>query len=685
MIHDQATSGQLTPEQARRRIEDLRQQLHRHNYDYYVRSEPTISDFEFDRLLRELQQLEEAFPRFSDENSPTRRVGSDRSQEFESFPHQYLMLSLGNTYSREEVMDFDRRVRKVSGKDLSYFCELKYDGVAVSLTYSQGKLSRALTRGDGIQGDDVTRNIRTIRSIPLYLQGSGYPELFEIRGEVILPADAFDKLNSERKQNGQPQFANPRNAAAGTLKLQNSSLVAKRPLDCLFYYIPGARQWFSTHHESLEKAESWGFKIPPYNTIARNMEEVFGFIDQWEKARKNLPFAIDGVVIKVDSIDLQEHLGFTAKIPRWAISYKYKAEQALTRLLSIDFQVGRTGAVTPVANLEPVRLAGTTVRRASLHNADQISMLDVRIEDHVYVEKGGEIIPKIVGVARDRRNPASAPFHFITRCPECGTILERKEDEAAYYCPNIAGCPPQIKNRIEHFISRRALDIHAAEATIDQLFREGLVRDPSDLYRLDPGSLIKLDRFGEKSARRLLQSIERSKQVPFPRVLFGLGIRFVGETVARKLATSFGSLDRIMEAGRDDLMALDEVGGRIATSVRSYFNEPKNLELVEKLKSYGLQFRMETGSHSEQARSDGPGRISTLEGKSFVISGVFEKHSRDELKAMIERHGGRNTGSVSSRTDYILAGKNMGPGKYEKAQKLGIPIISEEEFLSMLE
>ena len=674
----------MTPEQAGKRIEDLRKQLHRHNYDYYVKSSPAISDFEFDQLLKELQRLEEAFPRFRDENSPTRRVGSDLNQEFESFPHQYPMLSLGNTYSREELMDFDRRVRKVSGGDLSYFCELKYDGVAVSLTYSRGKLYRALTRGDGTQGDDVTRNIRTIRSIPLQLQGSGFPELFEIRGEVILPADVFEKLNLEKKQQGEPLFANPRNAAAGTLKLQNSSLVARRPLDCLFYYIPDARQWFSTHHESLEKAGSWGFKIPPYNTIAHHMEEVFGFIDHWERSRKDLPFAIDGVVIKVNSIDLQERLGFTAKIPRWAISYKFRAEQALTRLISVDFQVGRTGAVTPVANLEPVRLAGTTVKRASLHNADQIRVLDIRIGDHVFVEKGGEIIPKIVGVARDRREAASVPFNFITRCPECGTILKRKKDEAAYYCPNITGCPPQIKNRIEHFISRRALDIHAAEATTDQLFREGLVHDPSDLYGLDFGSLVKLDRFKEKSARRLLQSIERSKQIPFPRVLYGLGIRYVGETVARKLAESFGSLDRIMEAGRDDLMALDEIGERIAASVRSYFDDPKNLELVKKLRSHGLQFRMETGSGSEEPGIHGPRISNLLEGKSFVISGVFETHSRDQLKTMIEQYGGRNTGSVSSKTDYILAGKNMGPGKYGKAQKLGIPIISEKDFLSML-
>lgn len=669
------TQEHATPEQAKERIENLRKQLHRYNYDYYVRSEPAISDFEFDQLLKELHQLEEAFPRFHDENSPTRRVGSDLNQEFESFPHRYPMLSLGNTYSKTELLDFDRRVRKVAGEELSYFCELKYDGVAVSLTYSAGKLSRALTRGDGTRGDDVTRNIRTIRSIPLQLQGSGYPDQFEIRGEVILPGDVFEKLNLERKEKGEPPFANPRNAASGTLKMQNSSVVARRPLDCLFYYIPGAEQWFSTHHESLGKAESWGFKIPPFNSIARTTEEVFVFIDHWEKARADLPFGIDGVVIKVDSISLQRKLGFTAKTPRWAISYKYKAEQALTRLLSIDFQVGRTGAITPVANLEPVQLAGTTVKRASLHNADQIRLLDVRIGDSVYVEKGGEIIPKIVGVAKEKRDPASNPFRFVSHCPECGSALVRKEDEAAYYCPNITGCPPQIKNRIEHFISRRAMDINAAEATIDLLFREGLVRNPSDLYSLQFDSLVKLERFGERSAQKLLQSISDSKQTRFPRVLYALGIRYVGETVARKLAEAFGSMDRLMEAGPGELMKVDEIGDRIATSVISYFNDPQNRELVKNLKEHGLQFQMENREKTGRG---------ALEGKSIVISGVFENFSRDELRAMIEQHGGRNTGSVSSKTDYILAGENMGPGKYEKAQRLGIPVISEDEFLSMI-
>lgn len=675
MTAQQGNPDRLTPGEAKHRIQRLREELHRHNYDYYVRSAPTISDLEFDRLMKELEELEKAFPRFDDENSPTRRVGSDLNQEFESFPHRYPMLSLGNTYSREELMDFDRRIRKMAGEELTYFCELKYDGVAVSLTYQNGGLFRALTRGDGTRGDDVTRNIRTIRSIPLQLQGTGYPDRFEIRGEVILPSDVFEKLNLERIRNGEPPFANPRNAAAGTLKMQNSSLVAGRPLDCLFYYLPGAEQWFTTHHESLEKAESWGFKIPPYNSLARTIEEVFDFIDRWETARSGLPFGIDGVVIKVDSISLQQKLGFTAKIPRWAISYKYRAEQALTRLLSVDFQVGRTGAVTPVANLEPVQLAGTTVKRASLHNADQIRLLDVRIGDHVYVEKGGEIIPKIVGVEKEKRDPASEPFRFITRCPECGNALERKDDEAAHYCPNITGCPPQIKNRLEHFISRRAMDINAAEATIDLLFRKGLVRDPSDLYTLEFDSLVRLERFGEKSAGKLLRSISDSKLVPFPRVLYALGIRYVGETVARKLAEAFGSMDRLMDAGREDLTEVEEIGERIAASVVSFFHDPRNIELIRKLKAHGLQFQMEPGERTGS---------NALEGKTFVISGIFEKFSRDDLRHMIEQHGGKNTGSISSRTDYILAGENMGPSKQEKARDLGVPIISEDEFLSML-
>jgi DNA ligase (NAD+) len=660
---------------AREKIGELSAQLHRHNYNYYVRSAPTITDYEFDQMMKELKELEEAFPQFADENSPTRRVGSDLNVEFESFPHTYPMLSLGNSYNKEELKDFDQRVRKAAGTGVSYFCELKYDGVAISLTYVNGSLFRALTRGDGERGDDVTRNIRTIRSIPLKLSGSGFPDTFEIRGEIILPEEGFRKMNRERIENGEAPFANPRNAAAGTLKLQNSSIVARRPLDCYFYYIPGEQHLFATQEESLRRAAEWGFKVPPYNRIANDMAEVFAFIDHWDTARTDLPFQIDGVVIKVNSIATQLQLGFTSKTPRWAISYKFKAEQAVTQLVSIDFQVGRTGAITPVANLEPVQLAGTTVKRASLHNADQIELLDVRIGDQVQVEKGGEIIPKIVGVLKERRTASSQPLRFPTECPECGTPLVRNEDEAAHYCPNTTGCPPQIKGRIEHFISRRAMDIHAAEATIDLLYREGLIRDPADLYTLEFDTLVGLERFGEKSAMNLLESIEASREIPFPRVLYALGIRYVGETVARKLALAFGNIDALMEADQEALVEVDEIGERIAQSVIAYFGNEAHREMTERLRRYGLRLT---------AAPEGPKVKQTLAGKSFVVSGVFASHSREEIKALIEQHGGRNTGSVSAKTDYLLAGENMGPSKREKAEKLGISIISEQEFLAMI-
>jgi len=665
----------MTPEQAQKRIIELRKILQQHNFNYYVKSEPTISDFEYDLLINELQTLESRFPLFDDENSPSRRVGSDLNREFESFPHRYPMLSLGNTYNREELKEFDQRVKKVVGDEVAYFCELKYDGVAVALTYRNGRLQQALTRGDGTRGDDVSHNIRTIRTIPLQLQGDSLPAELEIRGEVILPAKGFKKLNNEREKNGDPRFANPRNAASGTLKMQNSSQVAKRPLDCLFYFIPGEQKLFQTHHESLEAARSWGFKVPEYNILTHSMGDVFDYIDEWESARADLPFEIDGVVIKVDSILLQQQLGFTAKTPRWAISYKFRAEQALSRVVSVDFQVGRTGAITPVANLEPVQLAGTIVKRATLHNADQISLLDIRLGDHVFVEKGGEIIPKIVGVDRKQRDPSSKPFRFISTCPECGTQLLRKEDEAAHYCPNETGCPPQIKGRIEHFISRKAMEINAAEATIDLLFREGLVKDVSDLYTLDMDQVKNLDRFGEKSAQNLISSIENSRQVPFPRVLYALGIRYVGETVARKLAEAFLSLERLIEADQEALEEVDEIGERIAQSLRAWFSDERNIHLLNRLKSAGLQMEME---RPEALISQ------LLTGKTLVISGVFAHHSRDELKIMIEQHGGKNSASISARTDYILAGENMGPSKYQKAQKLGIEIITEEQFMSML-
>jgi DNA ligase (NAD+) len=665
----------MKPEQAKTRIQELRKVLQKHNHDYYVESLPSISDFEYDLLIKELQTLESRFPEFDDENSPSRRVGSDLNREFASHPHRYPMLSLGNTYNKEELAEFDQRVRKVVGDEVSYFCELKYDGVAVALTYRNGELFRALTRGDGTRGDDVTHNIRTIRSIPLSLGGSTFPPELEIRGEVILLAEGFQEMNRKREEGNEVPFANPRNAASGTLKMQNSSLVAQRPLDCLFYYIPGEQLLFETQSESLEMARNWGFQVPEYNRLTTSLEEVFEFIDRWEPDRDQLPFDIDGVVIKVDSIPMQQQLGFTAKTPRWAISYKFRAEQALSRLLSIDFQVGRTGAVTPVANLKPVQLAGTTVKRASLHNADQISLLDIRTGDHVYVEKGGEIIPKIVGVDQERREAGSDPFRFISTCPECGTPLVRQEDEAAHYCPNESGCPPQIKGRIEHFISRKAMDINAAEATIDLLFRNGLVKNAADLYSLEMASVRNLERFGEKSANNLIESIHLSRRVPFSRVLYALGIRYVGETVARKLAEAKLSMENLMKAGQEELEEVDEIGERIAQSLLSYFQDERNRQLIGRLEAAGLQFKME-------ARGDTVSDL--LAGSTFVISGVFEQHSREELKSIIEQHGGKNSASISAKTSYILAGENMGPSKYEKAQKLGVPIITEEDFMEML-
>lgn len=657
------------------RIEELRETLHQHNYNYYIKSEPEISDFQFDLLMSELQELEKTFPQFHDENSPTFRVGSDLNLEFQSFAHKYPMLSLGNTYNKDELADFDERVRKVTGDNLSYFCELKYDGVAVALSYSSGSLVQALTRGDGGRGDDVTRNIRTIKSIPLELRGEDFPEKFEIRGEVIIPLEGFARMNLEQKEKGEAPFANPRNSASGSLKMQNSSLVATRPLDCLFYYIPGEQGLFSTHHEGLDAAKKWGFKVPDFSVLSEKLEDVYRFIDHWDKARDQLPFEIDGVVIKVDSIAQQQELGFTAKTPKWAISYKFQSEQAVSQLKSVDFQVGRTGAVTPVANLEPVQLAGTTVKRASLHNADQISQLDIRIGDRVFVEKGGEIIPKIVGVDKAAREAHSSPFQFISSCPQCGTALVRLEDEAAHYCPNKTGCPPQIKGRLEHFISRKAMDINAAEATIDLLFREGLISDVADLYSLKYEDVLSLERFAEKSAQNLIDSINASRAVPFPRLLYALGIRYVGETVAKKLAEAFFSMEALIKADRETLEDVDEIGERIAQSLIDYFDEPDNMELIRKLEVQALQFE---GGKQKQILS------STLKDKSFVISGVFENHSRDEYKGIIEQHGGRISSAISKKTDFILAGANMGPSKYEKARKLEISIIDEKEFLSML-
>lgn len=653
----------------------MRKTLDYHNHRYYVLSSPEISDFDYDMLMRELIGLEEKFPDLKDPGSPSQRVGSDLNREFEQAEHIYPMLSLSNCYSEDELRDFDQRVRKILGEDFEYVAELKYDGVAISLAYENGRLIRAVTRGDGDKGDIVTDNVRTIRSIPLKLMGQGYPANFEIRGEIFMSRQGFNRMNEERKASGEPEFANPRNATAGTLKLQNSSIVAKRPLDCFLYHLPGVGLPHPSHYENLVEARSWGFKIPDYIRKISSLEELVEFIARWDQERKNLPFDIDGIVVKVNRYVQQAELGFTAKSPRWAIAYKFKAEQALTRLLSIDFQVGRTGAVTPVANLEPVLLAGTTVKRASLHNADQIRLLDLRLGDEVYIEKGGEIIPKITGVNTAARTKESEAFSFITHCPECGTELVRREGEAAHYCPNEYGCPPQIKGRVEHFISRAAMDIGAAEATIDLLFREGLIRDAGDLYSLGREDILKLERFAEKSASNLTESIKDSLNVPFERVLYALGIRFVGVTVAKKLARHFGSLDHLRNAGYEKLVEADEVGEKIAESIQRYFRDPLNRELVGKLEAAGVRLEME---------KEDTGTRNRLEGLTFVISGSFEKHSRDELKEMIERNGGKNASSVSSKTSYLLGGEGIGPSKMQKVRDLDIPVITEREFLDMI-
>ena len=653
----------------------MREAIEYHNHRYYVLSNPEISDFEYDLLMNELITLEKKHPQYRDENSPSQRVGSDLNREFEQVEHVYPMMSLANTYSEEELKDFDQRVRKTIGDDFEYTAELKYDGVAIGLTYENGNLVRAVTRGDGIRGDVVTDNVRTIRSIPLKLRGRDYPDSFEIRGEIFMSYEGFRRMNEMRKEAGEDLFANPRNATSGTLKMQNSSLVAKRPLDCYLYHMLGEDLPFDSHYENLTEARNWGFKIPEYMKRIGNLEELFGYIRHWDKARNELPFGIDGIVLKVNRYDQQEALGFTAKSPRWAISYKFRAEQAATRLLSIDFQVGRTGAVTPVANLEPVQLAGTTVKRASLHNADQIKALDIRIGDEVYVEKGGEIIPKITGVNLQAREPGSLVFRFIGNCPECGSDLVRHEGEAAHYCPNEYACPPQIKGKMEHFISRRAMDIGAAEATIDLLFREGLVGDAGDLYSLTQEQVEGLERFAEKSASNLISSIRDSLEVPFERVLYALGIRFVGETVARRLAKQFPSMKRLREASYDELVAAEEVGEKIAASIIQYFEDPNSRRLLEKLEAAGIRFQS-----GENAAPSG----NKLDGLTFVISGTFGKYSRDELKRMIEANGGKNAASISSKTSYLLGGEGIGPSKMQKVQELGIPVITEDDFLRML-
>ncbi|MEZ5103065.1 MAG: NAD-dependent DNA ligase LigA [Draconibacterium sp.] len=661
------------------KIEHLRKELEEHNYNYYVLNLPTISDFDFDMKLKELEKLEKEFPAFADPNSPTQRVGSDLSSDFEQVEHKYFMLSLSNAYSEDELRDFDTRIKKIiETEQFEYVCELKFDGSSISLTYENGKLVRAVTRGDGVRGDDVTKNVRTIRSIPLQLRGNDYPSEFEIRGEILMPFKVFDELNAELEKAGEPLLANPRNTAAGTLKMKNSKIVASRKLDAYFYYILGENITEDGHYEKLQKAKEWGFKISDATKRCKNLTEVFAYIHKWDEARHKLPVATDGVVIKVNSKKLQDNLGFTAKSPRWAIAYKFKAESATTILKSISYQVGRTGAVTPVANLEPVQIAGTMVKRASLHNADIIQNLDLHIGDSVFVEKGGEIIPKITGVDVSKRHPMFQPVQFIENCPECKTSLIRKEGEAAHYCPNEDGCPPQIKGKMEHFVSRKAMDIDGlGQETIELLYNEGLAKNITDLYLLTKSQLENLERMGEKSAQRILDGLEASKNVPFERVLFALGIRFVGETVAKTLVKKLHTIENIQTQTKEQLVEIGEIGDRIAESVVDWFSKPEHIELISRLKENGLQFSL-----SDEQLSN---RTNKLEGLSIIISGTFEKYSRDELKNMIEQNGGKNVGSISNKTSYMLAGSNIGPSKLEKATKLGIPIISEDDFLKMLE
>lgn len=662
----------------RQRILQLRKELHEHNYKYYVLNQPEISDQEFDFMMKELQELEVRHEDMFDPNSPTQRVGSDINQEFTQVTHKYPMLSLANTYSQEEVADFYNSVKKgLNGEDFEICCELKYDGLSISLTYEDGKLVRGVTRGDGVHGDDVTANVKTIRSIPLVLKDGDWPKEFEIRGEILMPWNVFERLNQEREAAEEPLFANPRNAASGTLKSQNSALVASRNLDAYLYYLLGDELPGDGHYENLEKAREWGFKISEGMRKVKTLQEIYDFIDYWDAERKNLPVATDGIVLKVNSLRQQRALGYTAKNPRWAIAYKFKAERACTRLNEVTFQVGRTGAVTPVANMEPVQLAGTTVRRATLNNEDFIRSLDLHIGDYVYVEKGGEIIPKIVDVDIEQRPIIAQPVTFITHCPECGAKLVRYEGEAAYYCPNDAGCPPQIKGRIEHFISRKAMNIDSiGPETVDDFYRHGLVRNVADLYDIEVQQ-INGDGSRQKSAEKIVNGIEASKQVPFERVVFALGIRFVGETTARLLARHFKTIDALAAASLQDLLEVEGVGEVIAKSVMTYLRNPVTMQIVERLRGYGLQMAL-----SEEQMSSATDKLA---GKSIVISGVFAHHSRDEYKQMIEQNGGKNVGSISGKTSFILAGENMGPAKLQKAEKLGIQIVDEETFLKMIE
>jgi DNA ligase (NAD+) len=656
-------------------ITNLRVELNQHNYNYYVLDNPTISDFEFDQKLKQLQELELQHPEFFDENSPTQRVGGTITKNFETVVHEHRMYSLDNSYSKEDLQDWENRIQKVLGDvPLEYTCELKYDGASISISYENGRLFRAVTRGDGFQGDDVTHNIKTIKAVPIHLIGD-FPKKFDIRGEIILPLAGFEKMNQELIEIGEAPYSNPRNTASGSLKLQDSAEVAKRPLDCLLYFVIGGNLPFKTQFEGLQKARDWGFKVPAQSTLAKNLNEVFDFIAYWDKHRHDLPYETDGVVIKVNNLQHQEELGYTAKSPRWAMAYKFKAEQVITQLNSISYQVGRTGAITPVANLEPVQLAGTIVKRASLHNADQIEKLDIRIGDHVFVEKGGEIIPKIIAVAQ--RGTELEPTKYITHCPECQTELVRSEGEANHFCPNFYGCPPQIIGRIQHFITRKAMDIDGLGGeTVALLFHAGLVANYADLYALQKHQILPLERMADKSAANLILGIENSKTIPFERVLYALGIRYVGETVAKKLAKHYKSIDAIAQASIMDLILVDEIGDKIAQSVVQFFENQENTIIIERLKHFGVQ--LESGAEEELLSEK-------LKGKTFVVSGVFELYSRDELKKAIEDNGGKVGSSISAKTDFVIAGDNMGPAKLEKANQLKITIISEVDFKSMVE
>ncbi len=662
--------------EAKIRIEKLRKEIEEHNNNYYVLNKPLISDFEYDLLINELDTLEKKFPEFISADSPTKRVGSDITKEFVQYEHKYPMLSLGNTYNEEELREFDSRIRKTITDPVEYVCELKFDGASISITYRNGILFRALTRGDGSKGDDVTLNVKTIRSIPLKVSHAGIPDEFVIRGEILMPRAVFDRLNAERNANGIAPFANPRNAAAGTLKLLDPKIVSSRTLDCMVYFLLSEELPHDDHYSNLKEASAWGFNVPDSIKLCTTIDEVLKFVSHWDSERKSLPYDIDGVVIKVNSLKQQEDLGFTAKSPRWAISYKYKAEEASTRLLSVTFQVGRTGNVTPVANLDPVVLSGSTVKRATLHNADQIALLDLHLNDMVFVEKGGEIIPKIVGVDHSFRNEESRKIEFITHCPECGTLLIKNDGEANHFCPNYLHCPPQIKGRIEHFISRKAMDIDGlGEETIDLLFSKNIIRNIADLYDLQVEQLTPLERLGEKSARNIINSIRQSVNTPYHRVLFALGIRHVGETVAKTIAKEFKSIEDLINADIEKLTDVHEIGPKIASGIQTYFSDTENLEIIARLKSKGIRF-------SEEKTESLSG--TSLDGKSIVISGVFLKHTRDEYKDIIERNGGKNTSSVSGNTSFILAGDNMGESKKEKALELGVPMISETEFLRII-